>query len=72
MPEVRFALEVLGMTKLIYEIARPFCGYHEVTREIFNNPPQLKGSPEVVYRKRILVEVTPEQIEEAENPHGND
>jgi hypothetical protein len=60
------------MTKLIYEIARPFCGYHEVTRETFNNPPQLKGSPEVIYRKRILVEATPEQIEEAEKTDGND
>lgn len=52
--------------KLIYEIGLPFCGWQEVDRATFYNPPQRKGSPVIEYRKRILVEATSEQIEEAE------
>lgn len=52
--------------KLIYEIRRPFCGFHQVSKETFDNPPQFKWPPPIVYDKRILVEATPEEVEEAE------
>lgn len=52
--------------KLIYEIARPFCGFLQVDRHTFYNPPQPKKGPQKEYRKRILVEATPEEVEEAE------
>lgn len=43
----------------------------EVTRQVFENPQMLtrKGSPAVRYLKRILLEVTAEQINKIENAH---
>lgn len=60
------------MTKLIYEIAQPFCDYREVSRHAYYNPPQRQWPPPIEYRKRILVEATSEQIEEAEKTDGDD
>lgn len=52
--------------KLIYEIARPFCGFLQVDRHTFYNPPQPKKGPQTEYSKRILVEATEDEIVEAE------
>lgn len=52
--------------KLIYELSLPHTGWREVSRSVFYNPPQYPWPPARVYRKRILVEATPEQIAEGE------
>jgi hypothetical protein len=51
--------------KLIYEIAAPNCPFTEVTRDVFYSPPQMAGTVPKQYAKRILIEATAEQIEEA-------
>lgn len=52
--------------KFIYQLAKPFCPFDEVSRAVFYNPPQRPWPPAIEYRKRILVEATPEQIAEGE------